>query len=477
MNNEKNLGVGKLALFAIGTTLASGVFSLSGDFAAGGAYTLAVLIGWVICGVGMLGLTMAFFNLSVAKPHLTSGIYSYAKDGFGEYMGFNVAWGYWLSALLAQISFITLLFAAIGNFLPVFGAGNNFASLAVASVFTWLLALLVLRGVNEAVGINAVVVIAKVIPILVMIVAIILAGAFDMSIFMQNFKGVEGGLPLMDQVISTTYTSVWIFIGIEGAVVLSGRAKTTKVAGQATMVCFGSLFALYFLISVLSMGVMPAEELAALGNPPMAGVVGAVVGPWGEALVNIAVIISLGGAMFTYMVLCIDSLYGPAKDGAFPPIFAKLNKFNAPTWSVILHTIVVQIFIVIIYFSEATYQAAYALSTSGIMVPYVTSALYYLKIMCKGEGLGPDGGKKGMAWLVAIIATVYGLWLLYASGLTYILAMAMLYAPGTIMFVYHKKQQGKKLFETTTDLVICVILMAAFVAAVWATATGVIAPF
>ena len=92
-NKEKTLGILPLAMFAIGTTLASGVYTLSGDFAASGAYTLATLIGWAICGVGMFGLTMCFFKLSVVKKELTSGIYTYAREGFGEYIGFNSAWG------------------------------------------------------------------------------------------------------------------------------------------------------------------------------------------------------------------------------------------------------------------------------------------------------------------------------------------------------------------------------------------------
>lgn len=284
--NEQGLGVGKLSLFAIGTTLASGVFSLSGDFAAGGAHTLATLIGWLICGVGMMGLTMCFFKLSVVRTDLTSGIYSYAKEGFGEYVGFNSAWGYWMSALLAQLSFITLLFASLGSFFDVFGDGSNLLSMVVASAIIWILSFLVLRGVNQAVTINAIVVIAKIVPIVVVVVAIILAGAFKMDIFMQNFSGVEGGDSLMEQVKSTVYVTVWLFIGIEGAVVLSGRGKNTKVAGKATVISFVSLFILYFLISFLSMGVMPAEELGVLGNPPMAGVLEYVVGPWGAALVN-----------------------------------------------------------------------------------------------------------------------------------------------------------------------------------------------
>ena len=201
-HNEKNLGVLQLSLFAIGTTLASGVFSLSGDFAAGGAYTLATLIGWAICGVGMLGLTMCFFKLSVVQPTLTSGIYSYAKAGFGEYVGFNSAWGYWMSALLAQLSFITLLFASLGTFFDIFGMGSNLPSMIVASIIIWGLSFLVMKGVNEAVVLNAIVVIAKCIPIIVVVVAIALGGAFDFDIFMQNFAGVEGGLSLKDQVVS-----------------------------------------------------------------------------------------------------------------------------------------------------------------------------------------------------------------------------------------------------------------------------------
>lgn len=269
----------------------------------------------------------------------------------------------------------------------------------------------------------------------------------------------------MEQVKSTVYTTVWIFIGIEGAVVLSGRGKNTKVAGTATVISFLSLFVLYFVISVLSMGVMPQEELAELSNPPMAGLLEAVVGPWGAALVNIAVIISLGGAMFSYTILCVDSAYGPAVQGSFPAGLAKVNRFHAPTWSVITSALIVQGFIVVIYFSASTYQAVYALSTSAIMVPYVFSAFYYLKLVFRGEGVERGGSVFG-AWVIAIVGSVYGAWLLYASGVNYILAAVMLYAPGTLMYLYNRKKQGKTYFQTTTDLVICILLMIALVAAI-----------
>ncbi len=475
-DNNKPLGVFTLAMFAVGTTLASGVFSLSGDFAAGGAYTLATLIGWAICGIGMFGLTMCFFKLSVVKKDLTNGIYSYAKEGFGEYVGFNSAWGYWMSAILAQVSFFTLFFETCGYYADIFGTGTNFVSCLAASVIIWGFSLLVLRGVNQAVIINAIIVIAKAVPIVVVVVAIILGGAFDWDIFTQNFGGT-GELSLLEQVKSTVYVTVWIFIGIEGAVAISGRGKNTRVSGQATIISFTSLFILYFLISFLSMGVMPAEELAALGNPSLGGVLEAVVGPWGATLVHVALLISVGGAMFSYTILCVDAAFGPADHGAFPAVFTKKNKFGAPTVAVIATALIIQAFIVMVYFSDASFQMCYALSTSAIMVPYVFSAFYYFKVVLKGEDKEFEGGKRTIPWIIAIVGAIYGVWLLYASGTTYILAMTILYAPGTLMYLYHRKKTGQKYFENTRDMVICIALIALAVIAVVLTANGTIVWF
>lgn len=475
-NKERNLGVFPLAMFAVGLTLASGVFSLSGDFAKSGAHTLATLIGWAICGIGMFALTMAFFKLSVVKKDLTSGIYSYANEGFGNYVGFNSAWGYWMSAILAQISFIALLFETIGNFVPAFGNGANLLSIVVASVVIWALSLLVLRGVNQAVILNAIVVIAKAIPVIVVVIAIIVGGAFKWDVFVDNFSGT-GELSLLEQVKGTVYTTVWIFIGIEGAVVISGRGKNTKISGQATIISFASLFILYVIISVLSMGVMPAKQLAELPNPSLGGVLETVVGPWGATLVNIGVIISLGGALFSYTILCVDSAFGPAEHEAFPAILARKNKNGAPTWSVIISGLIIQLFIIIMYLNNATFQALYALSTSAIMVPYVLSAFYYFKVVMNGEDKEFEGGKRFVPWLIAIGASVYGFWLLYASGTTYILIASLLYAPGTIMYIYNRHKRGKKIFDGIGSVIVCVVLVVAAVISLVLTANGTLAWF
>lgn len=477
--NEQGLGTVRLTMFGIGLILASGAFAIPGDFAASGAYPLASLIGWGVAGIGMLSLCMCFLRLGIAKPELTSGLYTYAKEGFGDFIGFCSAWGYWISAVLAQISFITMLFGSLGHFFPVFGSGNNIASLVTSSIIIWLLALLVSRGINQAVTINVIVVAAKLLPVLVLLLAIVFAKAFDPAVFMANFTGEGSGMSLMEQVKGTTFITVWIFIGIEGSVVISERAKNTKIAGRATILCFLCMLALYMMISVLSMGVLPTEELAQLETPSVAGVLEAVVGGWGATLVNIAVIISIAGALFTYTILCVDSAYAPAAKGCFPKALAKENSHGAPVPALILSTLVIQIFLIIIYFNDSTYQICYALSTSMIMFPYFLSGLYCLKATVKGETLeGVESGRtKAAIWIFAVIGSVYGLWMLYASGWQAVLTSAVLFGPGILLYLYTQKQKGIKIFPKATDAVATLVVLAAFIVSIILMANGTISMF
>ena len=122
------------------------------------------------------------------RPDLTNGVSSYAREGFGEFVGFNSAWGYWLSALLSNVSYMTLLFGAIGYFFPVFGIGNNLISVICASIVVWLVNMQVLKGVMETADKSIITTIAKLVPILVIIVAVLFLIAFDSDFFFVNFS-------------------------------------------------------------------------------------------------------------------------------------------------------------------------------------------------------------------------------------------------------------------------------------------------
>lgn len=464
-------------MVAIGATIGGGVFSLSGDLAASGAHTGAVLVGWLLCGIGMLGLMMCFFGLNDVKPELTGGIYSYAEAGWGDYVGYNSAYGYWVSALLANVSYATLLFAAIGQFFPVFGEGNNLVSIICASVFYWLLCVLVLQGVKSAASVNLVVTISKILPIVVFIVVVIFLRHFSLTIFLENFWG-DGTTSFLNQVKATTGTTVWAFIGIEGAVAISDRAERSKDVGKATVTAFLSVLIIYLLVSTLSMGIMSKEELAALGNPPLAYIFKEVVGPWGATLINVGVIISLSGASLGYTIIAADVPTSAAKRGSFAKFFAKENKNGAPINSLILTTAIIQLFLIITYFNESTYQIFYIISASMIMPPYLLSALYYLKIARKKEGFTEySPARLNKARFFAVLGSIYGAWLIYASGLLGLLITTLLYAPGTLIYVWGKKEKNEAIFTKKSDLAIMLVLVAGGIISLVLILTGKVNPF
>lgn len=478
ITNPGGLDLIRLIGVVVGATIASGVFTMSGDFAASGANTGAVLAGWGVCGVGMLALALCFYGLALRKPELKGGIYSYAKEGFGSFVGFNSAWGYWVSELLANVSFITLLFASLGHFFPMFGAGNNLASVIGGSVIWWICVWFVLRGVQEATAINLVVTVAKLIPVFTVILAIVFLRSFHWSIFVDNFWGEPGGLSFGQQVKATTFTTVWAFTGIEGAVAISGRAKRAKDVGRATIISFLCVLAIYVMISMLSMGVMSRQELAALGNPPLAGVMKQVVGHWGSVLVNIGVTISLLGATLGHTIMAVETPFEASKSGAFSRFFSVENKKGAPVFTLLLTSVIIQGFLILLYFNESSYQVFYVISSSMIMVPYLLSALYYLKVVMRGEGLSHlEGGRSRGAWIVALVGTVYGFWMLYAGGLVNLLITALLYAPGIFVYIKGRRERRERYFVSGTDKFFLVAVLVLFVISAVLLANGTIRPF
>lgn len=473
MNENQKLSFTKLMAVIVGSTIGGGIFTTAGDMAASGAHTGSVLIGWLIAGLGMLCLMMCFFGLNKYRPDLTNGIYSYAKEGFGEYMGFNSAWGYWLSAIFAQTSYFTLFFGTLSYFFPQFGGGNNMLSIICGSVIIWVIFALMAKGVKSAAAVNVITTISKLVPLAVFVVAIIFVKAFDPAIFVQNFWG-DGSMSLFDQIKATNGTTVWCFIGVEGAVVLSGRAKKPSDVGKASMTGFLGVLAIYVMIAILCMGVMPMEELAALDNPQLGGVLGAAVGKWGIVLINIGLMISLAGGLLGWTILASDCPYSAAEQGVFIRAFAKKNANESPINSVLITQIITNLTLIILYFSSSTYSFFYNISAEMIMIPYLFSAFYFAMLCFKKDAKMDSSGELVKNRIFAIIGSIYSVWMLYSSGLTLLLLSTILYAPGLIMYIMGQKEQNKPYFAGNGEKISAAVLVLLAIASVVLLATGVV---
>lgn len=436
------LGAGLLIALVVGSIIGSGIFGLPQNMAAG-AGAGAILIGWLVTGVGMLSLALLYQMMALRKPELNNGVYAYARAMSGDYVGFNSAWGYWVSAWIGNVGYLVAAFGALGYFFPAFGEGNTTLAVAGASGVLWTVHALVLRGIQGAAVLNAVVTVAKVVPLLLFIVLVALA--FQVDTFTLSFWGDAKLGSVLDQVKSTMLVTVWVFIGIEGASVYSARARERRDVGKATVLGFAITLVLLMSVSLLSLGILGQPELAGLKNPSMAGVLEKAVGTWGAVVIYIALIISVGGGFLAWTLLAAESLFTPASDGVMPKALARQNARSVPVNAMWLTSAMVQIFLVVTLYSRASYLALISLSTAMILLPYLFSAAYGVLLCLRGEGT--PGTQRAMDLPMTLVATVYCLWLLYAAGPKYLLLSALLYLPGALVYVLATREQSKPMFR------------------------------
>src|SRR5690606_17996112 len=207
-STEKNLGLMALTAMVVGSMIGAGIFSLPRTFG-GATGVIGAIIAWAIAGAGMYTLARVFQSLAERKPDLDAGVFAYAKAGFGDYPGFLSAFGYWIGSCIGNVSYWVLIKSTLGAFFPVFGDGNTVVAIIAASIGIWLFHFMILRGVQQAAYINAVVTVAKVIPILLFIVMLLIA--FKVDLFRANLWGAQGdiGAGLFEQVRATMLVTVF----------------------------------------------------------------------------------------------------------------------------------------------------------------------------------------------------------------------------------------------------------------------------
>jgi arginine:ornithine antiporter/lysine permease len=232
--------------------------------------------------------------------------------------------------------------------------------------------------------------------------------------------------------------------------------------------------AVYMLVSLLSMGAMSQADLASLKNPSMAGVLEQVVGPWGSALVSIGVVISVGGAFLSWPLLAAEIPFVAAKDGTMPRFFAGENAKGSPATSLWITNGFVQIFLIVAYYYQSTYQALFYIASTAILVPYVFSGAYALKLALSGEAYRAAESRMRDV-VLGLIATLYGAWLVYAAGPAYLLMCALLYAPGILLYWFARRERSLPAFRPL-EVALAVGLVAAAIVAAFMMYRGAISP-
>ncbi len=469
MEGRKKVGFFPLVGSILAGMIGSGIYDISyqlGLVASPGA----AIVAWAICFIGMLTFVLSLMNLLNKEPE-GDGLYIYANKAAGPLGEFMSGWGYWLSGWIGNIAFATMMMIALATFFPSLGdTGTSWPSIIIASVVMWLMFLFINRGVENAMIINAILTILKIIPLILFFVVVVVSFNFGVftTDFWTNFAGnvVHGGFDagsVFDQVTNSMMSIIWVFMGIEAAALMSGRAKNKSIAARATVTGLAAGTVLMFIISMLPYGIMSADEFVALGEPSVARILELYLGTAGGYIVSGAMVLSIFGSWIQYTLGPTESVLILSEHGLLPKKFGELNGKGVPTFSLFLTTLLANLLLISMHFTEDAYNFGYSLSASAILITWVFITIYQVKRSLQH----PEEPGRMKELVIGLIGCVYFFYAMFVSGISYILLCGVLYVVGFFFYYKARKDAGvDEVFNGREKLAVAAVCIAAVVGVV-----------
>lgn len=423
------LGLWMCTALVVGNMIGSGIFLLPAALAAYGPISIA---GWLVTSTGAIVLALIFGRLARLLPK-TGGPYAYSREGFGDFAGFLIAWGYWI-ALWAGNAAVAVAFSGYVGFLfPVIG-DNPLAGLATALAAIWLLTWVNIRGVREAGTIQLVTTVLKVVPLL--LIAVIGLTYVSPGNFTPVNVSQESNAAAIAACAALT---LWAFLGLESATVPAGDvAEPERTIPRATILGTSLAAAVYIVVTIVALGVAPLTDLQT-SSAPLADVAVVMWGAAGGTFIAVAACISTFGTLNGFTMLTGQVPLGAARDDLFPRQFARLSKAKTPVFALIVSNALASLLIAMNFTKGLVDQFVFIilLATLTTLVPYLFCALAELMIYVTR---GHTVAKQGLASIIglAIVGFIYSAWAIYGAGQEIVFYGFLLLIAGVPVYVWLK---------------------------------------
>ncbi len=447
MLTSGKLGFWGLTALVFGLMVGVGIYNLPQNMASVAAPG-AVFFSWMITALGILPLVLAFRWLSLHYPQYNAGLYQYAQAGFGNYAGFNIAWGYWLCTAFSNVAYAVMLSDSFGAFFPRL-LDHGWETVVFGSVLIWVMYFIVSEGIKTAKIINTLLAGVKIVMLILIISVFILF--FKLRLFEIDIWGTFSDLgSVAVQIKNTMMITLFCFFGVEGAVMMSARAKRSSDVGKAGIAGFIISLVLYVAVTVLCFGLMSRARLSGLQDPSIAYILRDCVGEWAYWFVICAVIVSLLGGWVAWTLVVAQVPYEAALVGILPRVFKRVNRHNMPAFGLFASSVVMELFLLMVVMADDVYLAA--LHVTGLMIIpcYFFTGLFLLK--------------KADKWpvrILAVITSLFCLWMAYAGGLKGMMMTSAFYILGIGFYVKARREDNPEapLFTRNEKIALCLLAL------------------
>ena len=425
----KSLGVAACTAIVVGNMVGSG-FYLSP--AAVAPYGVLAILAWIVMGGGAICLGLTFARLARIAP-ATGGPYAYTRMAYGDFAGFIIAWGYWIS-IWASLPVIAVAFGgAIINMVPELHSRTMAVALTLGAI--WFVVFVNLRGVKTAGIFAQITTYTKLVPF----AAIALIGLF--YIRPDHFSEFNpSGQSLFAASAALAPLTMFAYLGLESAAVPAGDVRNPeRTIPRSTILGISIAILLYVLGTVAVMGVVPHDQLVK-SMAPFTDAARIMWGSVGAAAVSLAVLISSIGALNGWTLLMGQVPMAAAGDGLFPPVFGRLSGRGVPAVSIVISAGLATALALVQAAGTPGFSAFYnlvvSLSTMTAVIPYAFCALAGGFVAARVAG----GGPVPRVTPVEVIAFLFSIFTVYGCGPEPVLYGLMLLLLGIPVYTWQRRR-------------------------------------
>ncbi len=411
---KNKIGLWTTTSLVAGNMIAAGIFLMPATLATYGSISL---LGWLFSAIGAILLALVFGNLSKLLPNEDGGPYAYTRNGFGDFAGFIIAWGYWISIWCSNAAIAISFVSAFSTFFPVLATNPVMAILTGLSTI-WLLTWVNTRGIQASGKVQLITTILKLTPL----VFVAIGGLF--FVHTHNFIPFNNtGHSNFYAITSAGTITLYAFLGIECATIPAGNvANPEKTIPRATMLGTVISTVVYILVTLTVMGMIPPGTLKN-SVTPLADAGFIIGGTWVRYLVSAGVAIAAFGALNGWILIQGQIPYAVAKDKLFPPIFKKENRKGTPALGIVIGSILVSLLMMMNY-------------TKGLC------AVAYVIISRRKTNTGKKERVKIIA--IASVSVAFSLWAIVGAGTDAIYWGVLLLIAGVPLYAVMKMKKEVK---------------------------------
>jgi len=430
----QKIGLITATSLVVGNMIGAGIFLLPASLASFGSISL---LGWLFTATGALILAKIFSNMSKILPNISGGPYAYSKAGFGDFIGFLVAWGYWISIWVSNAALVTAIISALSVFFPVLET-NSILAVSIGLGMIWFLTWINSRGVNASGKFQVVTTILKLAPL----VFIILLGLFyfDVNNFPSfNLTGDSSWVALSGAAALTLYA----FLGIESASIPAESVENPeKIIPRATMLGTIIVTLVYILGTVVLFGILPIESLQ--NSPaPFADAGKIIGGEYAGYFVAAGAAIAALGCLNGWILMSGQLPMATAKDNMFPKVFKRENKNGAPYLGLVIGSVLTSVVLLMNYtkglVDQFTFIANLVVFTA--LVPYLFVAAAYIIVLIEKKLHFNNAFK---TFILGTLGATYSIWAIFGAGSNTVFYGFLLLLAGIPFYVlmqWHKREK------------------------------------